>query len=339
MTDVRRWRETFGLGDEVPELPVELLEWPDPPPVLPVRPFRLPPEREVALRGLLPAPATTAWATARELTAWVSERWSHANDHVDRYDAVDILERARGGARFACDEYTVVLSQALNAVGIPARWLGLFRRDHHAGHSAAHSVTEAWIDELRRWVVLDGQNAAYWAGSGGEPLGVIELQRAFHEDDRRPTLVLVTGTTHAHAEGDFWWQYFAIAQTTGVTAPPSSDLAWGSPSAEARTYGPVFQGRFLLGTDRLMRNASHAYPDLSAVWVGVAGTADRPALTFGTHHPYPRGFAVGDDPVRVEVGPSASWRLDLSPGVHEAPIRLVTAYAEIPAGRVRYRVP
>jgi hypothetical protein len=129
----RGWRDYFPLVGEVPSPPVELLEWPDPAPTLPVRRFCLPPEREGALRRLLPTPGATAWETARTLTEWVSRQWLHANDHVDRYDAVEILERVAAGARVACDEYTVVLCHALNAVGIPARWLGLFRRDHHAG--------------------------------------------------------------------------------------------------------------------------------------------------------------------------------------------------------------
>jgi hypothetical protein len=63
------------------------------------------------LARLLPERASTAWETARGLLAWVCQRWEHANDHVERYDAVEILDRAKAGERFACDEYTVVLCQ------------------------------------------------------------------------------------------------------------------------------------------------------------------------------------------------------------------------------------
>ncbi|HZC25463.1 MAG TPA: transglutaminase-like domain-containing protein [Actinopolymorphaceae bacterium] len=325
------FRELFRLEGDVPPPPVELLDWPDPAPVLPVQLYRLPEDREETLRGVLPIPEATAWDTAHSLTEWVSRQWNHANDHVERYDAVEILARAKDGGRFACDEYTVVLAQALNAVGIPARWLGLFRRDHHAGVGAAHSVAEAWIDELRRWVVLDGQNGAYWADADGTPFGVVELQRAFHAGLDRPRLVGATGPA---ADDDFWWLYFATAQTTGVSSPPASDLSWGP-----RTFGPVFQERLLLGTNRLLRKADAAYPDLSSVWIGIGGTREQPELTFGTDHPYACGFAVTDHRGRADVAiEDTGWALDLSAGEHDAQISLRTPYVHLDAGQVRYRI-
>jgi hypothetical protein len=326
-----QWQDLFQLTAGAPPPPVELLEWPDPDPALPVTLYRLPPERERLLCPRLPAPCATAWETARALTEWVSTRWQHANDHVERYDAVEILDRVEAGGRFACDEYTVVLCHALNAYGIPARWLGLFRRDHHAGVAAAHSVAEAWIDEQRRWIVLDGQNGAYWSNDAGDPLGVLELQKAFHRGAPQPRFVGPAGLVD---DADFWWQYFATAQTTGLTSPPSSDLSWAS-----QAYCPIFQQRFLLGTRRLLRSARPAYPDLSSVWIGLAGSAEKPALTFGTDHPYPQGFAVTDSCGEAELpAQEPLWPLDPRPGDHVAEVGLVSRYARIPAGRVRYRV-
>lgn len=55
--------------------------------------------------------------------AWVTHRWQHANAHMDVDDAVACLQRVEAGTRFACVEYSLVLSQALNALGIPARRL------------------------------------------------------------------------------------------------------------------------------------------------------------------------------------------------------------------------
>jgi hypothetical protein len=48
----------------------------------------------------------------------------------------------------ACREYTVVLTQALNTVQIPARRISLFRDGYYAGVGGGHAVTEAWIDDL-----------------------------------------------------------------------------------------------------------------------------------------------------------------------------------------------
>ena len=43
-------------------------------------------------------------------------------------------------------------------IDCPARNLGLFQDNYHVGFGRAHRVSEAWIDDLCRWVVLDGQN-------------------------------------------------------------------------------------------------------------------------------------------------------------------------------------
>jgi hypothetical protein len=91
---------------------------------------------------------------------------------------VECLRRVDAGQRFACVEYSLVLAQALNALGIPARKLSLRQQNYHVGLGRGHVVSEAWIDDLCRWVVLDGQNGMYWTGDDGKPLGAPELQRA-----------------------------------------------------------------------------------------------------------------------------------------------------------------
>lgn len=52
-----------------------------------------------------------------------------------------MLDRVERGERFACLEYTVVLTQALNAVQIPARRVSLFCAGYYAGVGGAHAVT------------------------------------------------------------------------------------------------------------------------------------------------------------------------------------------------------
>jgi len=85
---------------------------------------RWPVVREEILLSRLPDRDSSAWTTARGYS-WVAARWNHANDHVESRDAVEILDRVETGERFACVEYSAVLSQSLNAVGIPARTWGL----------------------------------------------------------------------------------------------------------------------------------------------------------------------------------------------------------------------
>jgi hypothetical protein len=218
-----------------------------------------------------------------------------------------------------------VLAQGLNALGIPARRVGLFQRDHYYGVARAHSVAEAWIDDLGAWVLLDGQNGAYWRDRSGRPLGATELRRAFAAGHDRPAPVCLAEPL-ADQDIAFWRTYFATVVSTGA--------AWMD-----GPFSPVFQERFLLGTDRLLAEPEDAYPSLSATWISVTGTREAPALTFGTDHPYARGFAVHCCGRRAELTAAApEWCLDLTPGDHDATVSIVTDYGEHPAGTVTYRV-
>lgn len=314
------------MRPNVPPPPIELLSWPAPAPALPVHLERIDggPAREAELRQRLPERQRGSWATASRLLRWVARRWKHANDHVAP-DALEILDRVEAGARFACDEYAVVLAQALNALGIPARRVGLFQRDHYFGVGRAHSVAEAWIDGFDAWVLLDGQNGAYWSDSEVGPLGTHELHRIFATDGDRPEMVCLAEPLSEQAI-DSWWTYFAMISTTGAN--------WTNGS-----FSPIFQERFLLGTDRLVHDLTDAYPSLSSTWISVTGTRQAPALTFGTDHPYVRGFTVHCCGRTAELTAAApEWCLDLTPGDHEAFVLIVTDYGTHPAGTVAYRV-
>lgn len=305
------------LLENVPAPTVELLSWPDPPAHVPVELERIAPDRAERLRELLPPVQPSAWETAKALLTWVHTRWEHANDHVEQIDAVHVLERVAAGERFACVEYSIVLTQALNAVGIPARRVFLYSRDHHVGLGRSHVVSEAWIDDLGRWVILDGQNGAFWSTQEGDPLGLPSLRRALLEGGAQPRM---NGLVESYGEATAraWWKYFASGWTTGV--------AWG----DGATLVPVVQQLRLMRPERVVREAESAYPSLHEIAVGLAGTVREPVLTFTTSHPYATR-------VRVD-GTDAPWPLALSPGEHTAEVRIVTAYGEFPAGEVRYRV-
>lgn len=151
------------------------------------------------------------------MLAWVTDRWQHANDHVASCDAVTILDRVDAGQRFACVEYTAVLSQALNAVGIPSRAVELRQEAYHIGLGRAHMVSEAWIDELACWVVLDGQNGLYWVDGRGTPLGVPELQERCRTGAPPPGHVCVGSRELPARRVSLWYSYFWHAAPTGVT--------------------------------------------------------------------------------------------------------------------------
>jgi hypothetical protein len=110
------------------------------------------------------------------MLAWVHGRWRHDGGNASsRGDALTILKEAAGGMSFRCVEYSLTLAQALQALGFPARSIGLRRDGVSYGSGKGHVVTEAWNDELGKWILLDGQNNATWR-DGGEVLNAAEVR-------------------------------------------------------------------------------------------------------------------------------------------------------------------
>jgi hypothetical protein len=313
-------RERMATGVE-PHL--ELLDWPDPPPHLPLILDTLPSERRDLLRVRLPARRETAWDTAQTLLRWVNRAWEHANDHVVDPDALEVLDRVSAGQRFACVEYSIVLSQTLNAVSIPARRVALRQANHHVGVGRGHVISEAWLDDLAKWVVLDGQNGSYWADQEGHPLGLLELLDRHSVGSAAARMVGLVDDISVEDAAE-WWTYFHAAKTTGY--------AWG------RSFVPIFQSQQLINADRLVHDPLAAYPGLDRVSIGIGGNVNRPQLLLGTLHPYAEAFVVGEAGVRttVDMGDPV-WDLSLRGGVHELSIAVVTPYGSMPAQRLVYR--
>lgn len=119
------------------------------------------------------------YARAKAITSWVHGLWKHDGSNQPKVnDPISIIEAARKGERFRCVEYSLVLSGALNSVGIPARVLGLKTADVETrATGAGHVVTEAFLPDQKRWVMLDGQWGAA-AERSGVPLSALEFRQA-----------------------------------------------------------------------------------------------------------------------------------------------------------------
>ncbi|MEV0731431.1 transglutaminase domain-containing protein [Polymorphospora sp. NPDC050346] len=318
--DWPRLRERLAAPAPPPSL--ELLTWPVLPTAPPPALFRLPPEREPALRARIPAPATDAWETATGLAEWVGRRWAHANGHLDVDDAVTCLERVDAGERFACVEYALVLTQALNAVGIPARRLDLRQPDHHVGLSRGHMATEAWIDGLDRWIVLDGQNRCHWVDSDGTPQGAAQLQAAVRAG--LPVRAVRRGAALSAEETDVWRSHFAAVATTGGT--------WA-----AGAFVPVHQERGLVCTPRLERDPAVLYPDLSGVGIGLDLVDGWAAIRPVTNHPFADGFRIETDTGTGTLPVGGAWVLATDPGEHRATVAVRTRYGSLTPHELTYR--
>jgi hypothetical protein len=232
-----------------------------------------------------------------------------------------ILDRVGQGDRFACREYTVVLTQALNAVRIPARRITLLKAAYHAGIGTGHAVTEAWIDELGRWVLLDGQNGAVWRDAPGRPLGVRELQQCYRSGEQ-PSFT-GSGRNFDPDEAGQWFTYFHTAAVTG-------HLAWSD-----GPFVPVAEDGMVIRSQRLAASDTDCSPDLAAIRTGVTDH-EGPALTFHCDHPYATGFRIaGPDGEAASLDPGEPFPLD-APGGHALTLSIQTPYGTLTGQPLRY---
>lgn len=316
--DDPRWPEISAVMSATAPAPIALTEWPVLNPAAPLGLFELT-GRSSELRSELPAPLPSAWETAQAMLAWVTGRWRHANAHMEIDDAVECLRRVDAGQRYACVEYSLVLSQGLNALRIPSRRVYLSQANYHTGLSRGHVVSEAWIDDLNRWVLLDGQNGLYWTGADGGPLGAVELQRLSRTGAPRPDFVAL-GADMPQADANVWFSYFAHATTTAGTWSPEP-------------FGVVFQRITLQPSHRLERHPGALYPDLSELGIETALKDGQPAVRLITAHPFAHGFTADGTALESDV-----LVLDCTPGEHEHAVAARTDYGLLRSRTLRYAV-
>jgi len=113
---------------------------------------------------------------ATKLLHRTNRQWQHnGGNSAGTSNAITILERAANGERFSCAEYAIVFATAASAAGIPARVLNLKTKDVETSTSGAgHSLAEAYIKELEKWVMFDPQSdlVTYY---NTIPLNAVEL--------------------------------------------------------------------------------------------------------------------------------------------------------------------
>lgn len=81
------------------------------------------------------------------------------------FNALDILARAEKGEGFFCSEYSTVFIQCAAAVGLIARYVGLFK---------GHAIAEIWSNQFEKWIVMDVNNNMHYENEG-VPLSALEL--------------------------------------------------------------------------------------------------------------------------------------------------------------------
>ncbi|MBP2833031.1 hypothetical protein J8281_12610 [Aquimarina sp. U1-2] len=110
---------------------------------------------------------------------WTNSRWQHnGSNSPSKNDAITILNEAKEGQQFPCFAYAIVLRYQLNILGYNARTIYLKTKDaEHRTGSPGHVATEVYLDDLQKWVFIDGQFNVMPV-LNDTPLNAVEFQDA-----------------------------------------------------------------------------------------------------------------------------------------------------------------
>ncbi len=115
----------------------------------------------------------------KRLLNWVATRWVHDGSNMAPVrTALAILGEADKGGRFCCANYADVLIGCFRSLGYPIRFVGLRGDDAAYNMGGGHGCVEVWSDEYQKWILLDGQNNAWWQ-SDSIPLSAYECHQLF----------------------------------------------------------------------------------------------------------------------------------------------------------------
>ncbi|QHL86854.1 hypothetical protein GU926_05135 [Nibribacter ruber] len=140
----------------------------------------------------------TDFDKVKAICGWARKRWEHNGDNTPlKNDPISILEEAATGKQFRCVEYGILVSGALNAIGIPARTLAL-KMEHTdtIAYGAGHVAAEAYLRDLKKWVMVDGQFDVI-PMLQNTPLNAVELQQALSAGAPDLKVVSFSGTKAA----------------------------------------------------------------------------------------------------------------------------------------------
>ncbi|MCE5251991.1 transglutaminase-like domain-containing protein, partial [bacterium] len=110
----------------------------------------------------------------RHISDWANKQWGHIQPFpYASWDALEILDRTEKGDAFWCTFKAALFVQACNSAGLTARMLGINPKD-----SAAHTVTEVYSNEYRKWMLVDPWLNAYYERDG-IPISALEFHNTF----------------------------------------------------------------------------------------------------------------------------------------------------------------
>lgn len=195
------------------------------------------------------------------ISRWVRSRWNHNGSNTPKKDdPISILREAATGKQFRCVEYSIVLSGALNALGFPSRVLGLMTNDVETKPTGAgHVVSEAYVPDLKKWVMVDGQWDVVPLVSG-VPASAVELAEAIAT---RPESVEITSLSNvAKSQYISWIEPYLYFFTASIDNTYDANRTKSAIRlAPLRANEPkVFQVKYSMRRALFTHNAMSFYP-------------------------------------------------------------------------------
>ncbi len=140
------------------------------------------------------AAAETELDLIQAISDWANEQWGHMQPMpYPTWDAHEILDRVETGDAFWCTFKAALFVQACNAAGLTGRMIGISRK-----HSDAHTVSEVYSNQFRKWMLVDP-----WINCYFERDGIPLSAREFHDAIADPSgIYIVFGKNGQGTE--FW---------------------------------------------------------------------------------------------------------------------------------------
>lgn len=199
------------------------------------------------------------------VTKWVTNLWAHDGDHMpEENDPSSILYKVIvEGEQYRCVEYGTVISGCLNALGIPARTIGLKTRDVETrDYAAGHVAAEAYIRDLGKWVFIDGQ----WGMipmMDEMPLNAVQLSEVLGHPERydRPVEFMSFQENTAQGYAEWIGEYLYFFDVTGYNRTDGELRETSVMLTPVDAKNPeIFQINYPLEIDRYTHSVPEFYP-------------------------------------------------------------------------------
>lgn len=224
----------------------------------------------------------TEFDKMRLMLDWVSNRWEHNGDNcANTNNPLRILDSVEHGETYCCATYANVLRGCLTVLGYPARFVGLSRSSAAYGSGKGHGCVEAWSNQYQKWILLDGQNDAWWEANG-IPLSAEEC-RYYYINKQDDLKFVGQKKDFNYAQIELYWNiyfyhllfYFDNAAFSAITPPKIIVYEYDADGVLPRLFHQGTPWRYPISDDYTV-----IYPRLNQTKIRLKHTnLDRPSDT------------------------------------------------------------